>query len=143
MIGGRQMEQIKKIVCTLIIPEKFYTELNDEVKELFVENEGSYSAQFPADAEENTFLGEYIQAFCEVVLIINNPKYEFTEECELSTELLKLGDTEKSYCLLINIKYPGSEKIHNDILYFQEVSQSLGYYNFELLGDQTLFSVEK
>jgi len=136
------MEKITQIICTLLIPKKYYLELTDEVKEIFTEQDGLYSTQFPADAEENTFLGEFIQAFCEVVLISNNPKYEITEECVLSTEMLKLGPTEKSYCILINIKYPGSDKIHNDILYFQEVSQSLGYYTFELLGDQTLFSIE-
>lgn len=141
-IGGRQMEEIKQIICTLIIPKKIYMELTEEVKEIFVEKDGAYSIQFPADAEENSFLGEYIQAFCEVVLIQNNPKYEITNDCVLKTELLKLGASEKSYCLLINIQYPGSDKIHHDILNFQEVSQSLGYYTFELLGDQTFFSIE-
>ncbi|MFA9376546.1 MAG: hypothetical protein ACERKZ_07310 [Lachnotalea sp.] len=136
------MEEIKQILCTLIIPRKIYRELNEEVKEIFVQKNGSYATEFPADAEENTFLGEYIQAFCEVVLISNNPKYEITEECQLSTELLKLGSSEEDFNLLVNIQYPGSDKVHHDILVFQEVSQSLGYYTFELLGDQTLFSVE-
>jgi hypothetical protein len=136
------MEKIKQILCTLIIPKKFYMELTEEVKELFVEHAGSYSTEFPADAEENTFLGEFIQAFCEVVLIINNPKYEVTDDCKLSTELLKLGNSEESFNLLINIQYPGSDTLHHDILVFQEVSQRLGYYTFELLGDQTFFSVE-
>ena len=136
------MEKLEQILCTLLIPKKIYMELNDEVKELFTYEDGIYSTQFPADADENTFLGEYIQAFCEVVLIINNPKYEVNDDCEVSTDLLKLGPSEESFCLLINIKYSGSDKTHHDTLYFQEVSQSLGYYTFELLGDQTLFSIE-
>ncbi|WP_033168677.1 hypothetical protein [Clostridium sp. KNHs205] len=136
------MDEAKKIVCTLIIPGKIYRELKAEVRELFVEEEGVYSVQFPADTPENTFLGEFICAFCEVVLIMNNPKYEVTEECQLSTELLRFGTSEESYCLLVNIKYPGSEKVHHDTLYFKEVSQSLGFYTFELLGDQTLFSID-
>jgi hypothetical protein len=136
------MDEVKKIVCTIIIPGKIYRELKEEVRELFVEEEGLYSAQFPADTTENTFLGEFICAFCEVVLIMNNPKYEVTEECQLSTELLRFGTSEESYCLLVNIKYPGSDKVHHDTLYFKEVSQSLGFYTFELLGDQTLFSID-
>jgi hypothetical protein len=136
------MEKLKQILCTLIIPNKNYMELTEEVKELFTMEDGYYSTQFPADAEEDSFLGEFLQAFCEVVLIINNPKYEVTDDCVLSTELLKLGPTEESYCLQVNIKYPGADKIYHDTLYFKEVSQSLGYYTFELLGDQTIFSVD-
>ncbi|WOO35060.1 hypothetical protein R2R35_14775 [Anaerocolumna sp. AGMB13020] len=136
------MDEAKKIVCTLIIPSKIYRELKAEVRELFAEEEGVFSVQFPADTAENTFLGEFICAFCEVVLIMNNPKYEITEECQLSTELLRFGTSEESYCLLVNIKYPGSDKVHHDTLYFKEVSQSLGFYTFELLGDQTLFSID-
>lgn len=138
----KEMKEIKEIVCTLIVPGKIYRELTDEVKEIFVEDEGIYSAKFSADTAENTFLGEFICAFCEVVLIMNNPKYEVTEDCHLSTELLRFGTSEESYCLLINIKYPGSEKEHHDTLYFKELSQSLGFYTFELLGDQTLFSID-
>lgn len=136
------MESIKQISCTLIIPKQIYKELNEETKAIFAEQKGSYSTEFPAEAEENTFLGEYLQAFCEVVLVINNPKYEVTDDCEVSTELLSLDHSEESFNLLVTIQYPGSDKLHHDILLFQEVSQSLGYYTFELLGDQTLFSVE-
>lgn len=136
------MEQVKQILCTLTIPVKIYMELTDEVKELFAEKEGFYSTEFPADAEEHLYLGEFIQAFCEVVLIINNPKYQVTDECEVSTELMKMGQAEDSFTLLVNIKYPQSDKIYHDILVFQEISQSLGYYSFELLGDQTMFSVD-
>ncbi len=137
------MEEVKKIVCTMIIPGDIYMELTDEAKELFIEHGSSYSTEFPADANEGTFLGEFIQAFCEVVLIINNPKYEVTEESNLKTELFKLGQTEDSFCLLIDIVYPGSDKVHHDTLYFQEISQSIGKYTFKLLGDQKLFSTEK
>ena len=136
------MEQIKQILCTLIIPKKSYMELTEEAKELFAEKNGSYSAEFPADAEEHLFLGEFLRAFCEVVLIINNPKYQVTEDCDVSTELLKLGQSEEAFSLLVNIQYPGSDNTHHDILVFQEVSQSPGYYSFELLGDQTMFSAD-
>lgn len=136
------MEKVEKIICTLVIPNKYYQELSSEVKDIFSWENGRYYTEFPADAEEGNFLGEYLQAFCEVVLIMNNPKYGITEDCELSTELLKIGQTEENFMLLINIKYPGSEKIYNDILVFQEVEQKLGYYSFELIGDQTVFSPE-
>lgn len=136
------MDAVEQILCTLIIPSKFYLELTDDVKELFIQDDGYYSAQFPADTTEDTYLGEYIKAFCEVALIINNPKYEITEACELSSELLKFGQSEESYSLLITIKYPGSDKEYNDVLFFKEISQSLGYYTFELLGDQTLFAID-
>lgn len=133
------MEEVKQIICTLIIPEKYYLELKNEIKEIFSKEKKSYKTQFPADAEESTFLGEYIQAFCEVVLIEGNPKYGITEDTLIETELFKLGDSEKNYCILIDIKSSESKKIANDILYFTEVSQNLGNYTFELLGDQTMF----
>ncbi len=70
---------------------------------------------------------------------MNNPKYEVTNDCVLSTELLKLGASEESYGLLINIQYPKSGQLHHDILYFRKVSQSLGDYTFELLENQKFF----
>lgn len=136
------MEKLQKIICTLIIPNKYYQELNNDIKEIFIWKDARYYTEFPADVQEESFLGEYIQAFCEVVLIINNPKYGITKECKLHTELLKLGQTEEVFSLLMNIQYKGSNKNYHDILVFQEVSQKLGYYTFELLGDQTVFSPE-
>ncbi len=137
------MEEVKKIICTLLIPRDIYMELNSQIQELFVEDGSFYATDFPADAEEGTFLGEYLQAFCEVVLIMNNEKYEVTNESSLKTELFKLGQTEDSFCMLIDITYPDSDKVYHDALYFQEISQSLGKYCFKLLGDQKLFSTEK
>ncbi|SFR64618.1 hypothetical protein [Anaeromicropila populeti] len=136
------MEKTEQIVCTLRIPKQIYMELTEGARELFIEQAGGYSTVFPADTREDDFLGEFIQAFCEVVLVINNPKYEVTDDCKVSTELLALGQSEKSFSMLVNIQYPGSEKIYHDILAFQEISQSPGKYVFELLGDQTFFSVE-
>ena len=136
------MNELKEIICTLIIPRKFYQELTDEMKEMFENEKGDYVTTFPAETVDSTFLGEYIQAFCEVVLIEGNPKYEVSEDTEVKTELYKLGNSEKKYCMLVDIKYSGSDKVYNDILYFNEISQSLGYYTFELLGDQTMMSVE-
>lgn len=136
------MKEIKQILCKLTIPGQYYNELSEEVKELFIENDGYYSAEFPAETEREEFLGEYIQAFCEVVLIIKNPKYQITEDCEIETKLLKLGQSEESFSLLVNISYPGVNKSYHDILVFQETAQSLGYYSFELLGDQTMFSID-
>lgn len=134
---------VSPITCQLFVSSKFYLELNEHVKELFKEaDSGFYFAEFPAEVENSSYLGEYLIAFCEVVLIIANPKYEYTDQCELNCELMKLGTDESSFNLLISIRYPGVASTFHDILIFKEREQRIGFYAFELLGDQTMFSID-
>lgn len=136
-------DSASSITCQLFIPAKYYAELKEDTKELFKEaSPGYYFSEFPAEVEDSSFLGEFLTAFCEVALIMGNPKYEYTEECELHSELLKLGTDEKSFNLLVTIQYPGTDSSFHDILIFKEKEQSLGFYSFELLGDQTIFSAD-
>lgn len=131
------------IHCKLFIPASYYLALNTNGKALFDQDEyGHYFADFPAEVDNQRYLGECLVAFCEVSLILANPKYEITKDCDLHCELLKLGQDEKTYNLLLTIVYPNSANVFHDILVFQEKEQYLGFYSFELLGDQTLFSVE-
>jgi hypothetical protein len=131
------------ITCRLYIPQKYYAKLNDKAKEIFIDdNLGLYYSEFTANVTDKSYLGEFIIAYCEVSLIMNNPAYELTPECDLHCELLKLGHDENHYNLLIDIKYPDIQETFHDILLFKEREQHLGFYSFELLGDQTLFSVE-
>lgn len=139
---GKNMKKENEIICTLILPRKYYLELSEEIRGIFEEQGGKYQTQFPADAEEDSFLGEYLQAFCEVVLIMNNPKYQVTEQCLVKSQLLKMGSSEEQFSMLVDIKYPEEQDPHNEVLVFQEVSQSLGYYTFELLGDQRIFAID-
>ena len=68
-----------------------------------------------------------------------NPKYEINDNTDLSCELLKLGKSESSFNLLINIKYPSVEDTFNDILLFKECDVEEFLYSFELIGDQRMF----
>jgi len=68
-----------------------------------------------------------------------NPKYEIDDDTDLSCELLKLGKSESSFNLLINIKYPSVEDTFNDILLFKECEVEEFLYSFELIGDQRMF----
>lgn len=136
-------QTVSTITCRLYIPAKYLTELNDSTKELFQTTpSGDYYSEFPAEVEDSSYLGANIIAYCEVVLITGNPKYEYTDECALQCELLKLGSDETSFNLLVNIKYPNHDSTFHDLLIFKEREQRLGFYSFELLGDQTLFSAD-
>ena len=137
------MDTCTTVNCKLFIPASNYLVLNANGKSLFEQDEyGYYFAEFPANIDSQHYLGEYLVAFCEVSLIMANPKYEITKDCKLQCELLKLGSDEKAFNLLLTIKYPDSPKTFHDILVFHEKEQYPGFYSFELLGDQTLFSVE-
>jgi len=137
------MSTITNITCHLYIPQKYYIQLNSNIRELFKSDDsGFYFSEFPADVPEDGFLGEYLVAYCEVSLIMGNPKYHLKEECDLQCELLKLGHDENAFNLLITITYPGVQQTFHDILVFKEREQRPGFYSFELSGDQTMFSVE-
>ncbi len=131
------------ITCRLYLPLKNYLLLSDKSKALFeTEDNCEYFAEFPAPVTEDSFLGEYIIAFCEVALIMPDPKYQLTPECNLESQLLKLGQGEDYFNLLLTITYPSNSDTFHDILIFKEREQRLGYYSFELVGDQTVFSME-
>lgn len=137
------MSNTTNITCCLYIPQKYYIQLDPNIQELFKSDDfGFYYSQFPANVPEDSYLGEYLVAYCEVSLIMGNPKYQLNNECDLKCELLKLGQDENSFNLLITIHYPQVQEAFHDILVFKEREQSLGFYSFELLGDQTMFSTE-
>lgn len=129
--------------CRLYIPAKYYKELNDEGRSLFEKAHDSsmYFADFPAGFDEGDFY-EYIIAFCEVSLIMSNTKYEITEDTKLGCEIFKLGQTDKSFSLLITIKYPGVKEKFHDFLNFNKLEERENYFSFELLGDQTMMAIK-
>lgn len=128
----------------IYISAEYLSELKPEASEIFIESEkgSKYYAEFPAEIEEQEYLGEYIIACCETLLIMMNPKYEVNENTELNCELLKLGKTEKSFNLLVSIKYPIVNEEFHDILVFQECEVEEFLYSFELLGDQRMFAAD-
>jgi len=131
------------ITCQLYIPPKYYIQLEASIQQLFESDDlGFYYSEFPAVVAVDSYLGEYLVAYCEITLIMGNPKYQLSEECNLQCELLKLGQEEHAFNLLITIRYPGVQDNFYDILVFKEREQLLGFYSFELLGDQTMFSTE-
>lgn len=134
------MNSLTTITCQLYIPSRYYKELNQNVRELFTPDDfGFYVTEFPANVEDSSYLGEFLTAFCEVSLIMANPKYEYTDKCSLNCELLKVGTDESSFNLFVSIQYPDVDSTFHDILIFKEREQRLGFYSFELLGDQTMF----
>lgn len=131
------------ITCRLYIPAKYYTELNDQGKEMFTKaiDSSLYFTDFSAGFDGGSFY-DYITAFCEISLIMLNDKYNITEDTALHSELFKLGKTDKTFSLLITIKYPGSEGEYHDFLSFNKLEESEKYFSFELLGDQTMFAMK-
>jgi len=138
------MAEVTMITCRLYISSKYHKELNKKSQELFtLDDYGQYYSEFPAPVEDNSYLGEYMIAYLEVAIIMNNPKYNLTPACDLKCELLKLGPKENVFNLLLSITYPNVVNVFHDILIFKEREQHLGFYYFELIGDQTMFSIEK
>jgi hypothetical protein len=137
------MTNITNITCQLYIPQKYYLQLDSNMQELFKSDDlGFYYSGFPADIRDDSYLGEYLIAYCEIALIMGNPKYQLTDECDLQCELLKLGQDENAFNLLVTIHYPGVSESFHAILVFKEREQRPGFYSFELLGDQTMFSTD-
>jgi len=131
-----------KMKIKLYISAEYLSELKPEASEIFTECESGskYYVELPANIDEDEYLQDSIIACCETLLIMMNPKYEIDDDTDLSCELLKLGRSENSFNLLINIKYPSVENTFNDILLFKECEVEEFMYSFELLGDQRMFA---
>ena len=131
-----------KMKIKLYISAEYLNELKSEASEIFTECESGskYYVELPANIDEDEYLQDSIIACCETLLIMMNPKYEIDENTDLSCELLKLGKSELSFNLLINIKYPSVENTFHDILMFKECEVEEFMYSFELLGDQRMFA---
>ena len=131
-----------KMKIKLYISAEYLNELKPEASEIFTECESGskYYVELPANIDEDEYLQDSIIACCETLLIMMNPKYEIDENTDLSCELLKLGKSELSFNLLINIKYPSVENTFHDILMFKECEVEEFMYSFELLGDQRMFA---
>ena len=131
-----------KMKIKLIISAQYLSELKPEASQIFTECESGskYYVELPANIDEGEYLQDSIIACCETLLIMMNPKYEIDDNTELSCELLKLGTSESSFNLLVNIKYPSVENTFNDILLFKECDVEEFMYSFELIGDQRMFA---
>ena len=131
-----------KMKIKLYISAEYLSELKPEASEIFTECESGskYYVELPANIDEDEYLQDSIIACCETLLIMMNPKYEIDENTDLRCELLKLGKSELSFNLLINIKYPSVENTFHDILMFKECEVEEFMYSFELLGDQRMFA---
>lgn len=132
------------ISCKLYLPPQYYHKLSDEGQALFdyEETSGLFYTSFPADTCQCDCLYEYIIAFVEVSLIMTNRTYALTEETTLQCEVFKLSKSKTLFTLLIQITYPNSEEYHHDFMTFEILKQTAHHFEFKLLGDQTLFSLE-
>ena len=137
------MEENQTFNCRLYLPDTHYKQLKAEIKDIFTKAKGSnmYFTDFPAGFEGGD-LGEYITAFIEIALISGNDKYEIADDTEVSCEMFKLGQTEKNFSIIVTIKYSNSDKDFNEILNFNKLEETDDYFSFELMGDQTMFSIE-
>lgn len=133
-----------KMKIRLYITAEHLSELKSEASGIFseCENGSRYYIELPANIEKTEYLHNSIIACCETLLIMMNPKYEIDEYTELDCELLKLGKTEKTFNMLINIKYPQVDKIFNEIMLFKECEIEEFMYSFEFIGDQRMFAAD-
>ncbi|MDD3570991.1 MAG: hypothetical protein PHY44_07820 [Lachnospiraceae bacterium] len=131
---------MEKFIIRLVISSKYLNELNE--KEIFQGLEsGKFYVEFPTELEENEPLSDYIVACCETALIMRNPKYEIENAKDFNCELMKLGQSEKSFNLLINISYNNDQNEFHDIMVFKENKVEKMLYEFELMGDKTMFAI--
>ena len=142
MKNGLENTLEPKMEIKLYISAEYLSELKPEASQIFTECESGskYYVELPANIEEDEYLQDSIIACCETLLIMMNPKYEIDDNTDLSCELLKLGQSESSFNLLINIKYPSVEETFHDILLFKECEVEEFMYSFELIGDQRMFA---
>lgn len=134
----------QKVTIRLYIPAEYLSELKTEAAQVFTEADrgNRYYVELPAEIQENEYLGEYIIACCETLLIMMNPKYGVDETTELDCELLRLGKTQNVFNLLISIKYPSAEETLHDIMLFRECEIEEFLYSFEFIGDQRIFAAK-
>ncbi len=133
------------INCKLFIDEKYYKKLNATGKEIFLydDNCGLYYSYFPAEACSEELLYSCIIAYCEITLIGFNNIYGITDEVNLSCDIFRLGSSKQYFSLLITITYPDQIEEFHDMMTFEIIRQTSSSFNFKLLGDQTIFSIDQ
>ncbi|WP_310603349.1 hypothetical protein [Anaerosporobacter sp.] len=129
--------------CKLVLPRKYYVQLAEEGKQLYEESPNGMEVAFPVELTEGITLADCVPAFVESVYLEFNPKYEITDSTEVTCELYKLGKTDEVFNLLVTITYPESEKEFHELLIFHQVELTEDCFTFELMGDQTMFNMEK
>ena len=139
------MDCSKKINCKLFIDEKYYKKLNATGKEIFIYDEASglYYSYFPAEACSEEILYSCIIAYCEIALIGFNNIYSITDQVDLSCDIFRLGSSKQYFTLLINITYPDQTEDFHDMMTFEITKNTSSTFNFKLLGDQTIFSLDQ
>lgn len=135
----------KKINCKLFIDEKYYKKLNATGKEIFIydETSGLYYSYFPAEACSEEILYSCIIAYCEITVIDFNNIYNITDQVDLSCDIFRLGTSKQHFTLLITITYPDQTEAFHDMMTFEIIKNTSSSFNFQLLGDQTIFSLDQ
>lgn len=139
------MECGKKVNCKLYIDKKYYGKLNATGKEIFLydKNNDLYYSYFPAEACNEELLYSCITAYCEISVISLNNAYGITDQVDLDCDIFRLGQSKQHFTLLINITYPEKKETLHDMMTFEITEQTANNFNFKLLGDQTLFSLDQ
>lgn len=133
----------KMFECKLVLPGKYYVQLTDEGKQLYEEGQKGMEVAFPVKFIDGVTLADCVPAFVESVYLEFNPKYEISEDTNVKCELYKLGKTDEVFNLLVTISYPESDKEFYELLIFNQVELTDDCFTFELMGDQTMFNMEK
>lgn len=137
------MVKEKMFECKLVLPGKYYVQLTEEGKQLYEECSTGMEVTFPVELSDGITLADCVPAFVESVYLEFNPKYEITEYTKVACELYKLGKTDEVFNLLVTITYPESDKEFHELLIFNQVELTEDCFTFELMGDQTMFNMEK
>lgn len=143
-ISGEQTKQQgvqNAFTCKMILPDKFYTQLNEEGKQLFEQSLEGFCAVFDAICEEGVTLGNCILSFCEVAYIGLNPKYKVEENTAVKCELYKTGKDDRMFSVLVSIEYQDVKEPYHELLIFAQRELTDSFYSFELVGDQTMFAL--
>lgn len=133
----------KKVNCRLYIDENYYRKLNATGREIFLydENHSLYYSYFPAEGCSQDLLYSCIIGYCEISIISLNNTYAITDEVNLTCDIFKLGQSKKYFTLLIDITYPNQAETFHDMMTFEILNETANNFNFKLLGDHTLFTV--
>lgn len=137
------MVKEKMFECKLVLPGKYYVQLTEDGKQLYEECSTGMEVTFPVELSDGITLADCVPAFVESVYLEFNPKYEITEYTKVACELYKLGKTDEVFNLLVTITYPESDKEFHELLIFNQVELTDDCFTFELMGDQTMFNMEK
>lgn len=133
----------KMFECKLVLPGKYFVQLTDDGKQLYEEGHNGMEVTFPVEFINGVTLADCVPAFVESVYLEFNSKYEIAEDTDVKCELYKLGKTNEVFNLLVTISYPQSDKEFYELLIFKQVDLTDDCFTFELMGDQTMFNMEK